>query len=107
MAMEKAVVASNVGGLLELVQDGLTGLVHQAGDTADLAKKIVRLADDAALRTKLGKNGRAWILQHRQWRSIIETHFEVYERARNNWARRQLLWKGLSKVANQLGAGMD
>jgi PEP-CTERM/exosortase A-associated glycosyltransferase len=98
MAMEKAVIGSDVGGLKELITDDLTGLLHKHEDAGDLAAKIVKLADDPALRERLGKAGREYVIGSRQWRKIIETHFAVYERARQNWAQNQVVWKSLAKL---------
>src|SRR5690606_15501411 len=40
MAMEKAVVGSDVGGLRELIIPQVTGLLHRPGDVGDLARKL-------------------------------------------------------------------
>ena len=98
MAMKKPVIGSDVGGLTELIQDGKTGLIHRAEDVADLADKIRILADDSALRARIGEEGRRYVEQTRPWRRIIEGHFDVYDRARANWNRRRLLYRGVAKV---------
>lgn len=98
MAMEKAVIGSDVGGLRELIHDGENGLIHKHEDARDLAAKIERLAGDPALRERLGKAGREHVIHNRQWRNIIETHFSVYDRARSKWAENQVVWKSLAKV---------
>ena len=105
--MEKAVIASDVGGLKELITEGETGLLFEHENVAALAEKIVQLADDPVLRARLGKQGREFVIANRQWRNIIDTHFRVYERARENWSKRQYLWKGLARVASELGIGLD
>ncbi len=102
MAMEKAVIGSDVGGITELIKNGETGLIHRAEDVDDLAAQIVRLADDPGLRKRLGQNGRRYVLEQRQWRRIIEKHFEVYDRARENWSKRRLLWKGVARLMDQV-----
>jgi PEP-CTERM/exosortase A-associated glycosyltransferase len=79
MAMEKAVIASDVGGLRELVQDGVTGLLHRADDVDDLAAKIETLADDPALRRMLGRQARAWVAEERDWKRIVPRYASVYE----------------------------
>lgn len=98
MAMEKSVIGSDVGGLKELITDDRTGLLHKHEDAGDLGQKIVKLADDPALRERLGKAGREYVVSSRQWRKIIETHFAVYERARQNWSANQIVWKNLAKI---------
>ena len=52
------VAAFDVDGVGEVVRDGETGLLAPAEDPAALADAIARLADDAALRRRLGENGR-------------------------------------------------
>jgi glycosyltransferase involved in cell wall biosynthesis len=61
-AAARPVVASRVGGLVEAVADGETGLLVAPGDAAALAAALRRLAADAALRTRLGAAGRARVL---------------------------------------------
>jgi glycosyltransferase involved in cell wall biosynthesis len=51
-------VASNAGGNIEIVFAGRTGLLFQRGDAASLAKAVVQLARDHALRTRLADEGR-------------------------------------------------
>jgi glycogen synthase len=81
MAMEKAVIGSDVGGIRELIQDGVTGLLHRAGDTGDLAAKIARLADDPGLRSALGRQARAWVSEERHWKHLVPRYVPVYETA--------------------------
>jgi glycosyltransferase involved in cell wall biosynthesis len=52
MACGTPVVASRVGGNPELVRDDETGLLFDVGDSAGLAKQLVRLADDPAARQR-------------------------------------------------------
>lgn len=58
MAAGRAVVASRVGGLPELIDDGVQGLLVPPGDAAALAAALVRCLDDVALRERLGAAGR-------------------------------------------------
>jgi PEP-CTERM/exosortase A-associated glycosyltransferase len=78
MSMEKAVVASDVGGLKELIADGATGLLFRAGDEQDLARTLVRCIDDAALRGKLGKAARLAMIESRNWKNIIAPYKDLY-----------------------------
>ena len=63
LAAERAVVASEVSGIPELVVDGVTGLLVAPGDAAALAHAIERLLDDPALRARLGSAGRSKVLE--------------------------------------------
>lgn len=64
MAAGKAVVASSVGGIPEVVRDGDNGVLVPARDEAALAAALARLMDDAALRARMGRQARATIEQH-------------------------------------------
>ncbi len=59
MATCLAVVASDISGIPELVDDGETGLLVPPGDPRALADAIARLHDDPALRARLGEAARA------------------------------------------------
>lgn len=58
MAAGLPVVATRVGGLAEVVADGTTGCLAPSGDDAALAEQVLRLADEPALRHRLGEAGR-------------------------------------------------
>jgi PEP-CTERM/exosortase A-associated glycosyltransferase len=81
MAMEKAVIASDVGGIRELIEDGVTGLLHRSGDVTDLAVKIETLAGDPGLRRTLGRQARAWVAERRDWKHITPQYLPIYEAA--------------------------
>lgn len=80
-AAGKPVVATQIGGLAELVRDGETGLTASVGDAADLAEKMAALWDTPPLCADMGRVARAWV----QDEFAPETHYrrimEVYERA--------------------------
>ena len=59
MASARPVIATQVGGVSELVEDGINGFVVPAGDAETLAERIGRLADDPALRARMGAAGRS------------------------------------------------
>lgn len=52
-----AVIAADGGGVRELVDDGLSGLLHRPGDVAQLAELLRRVAEDSSLRKRLAENG--------------------------------------------------
>jgi len=54
----RAIVASNVGGLAELIDDGVDGLLVQVGDDDALAEAIVGLLNDLPRAASIGKLGR-------------------------------------------------
>jgi glycosyltransferase involved in cell wall biosynthesis len=58
MSYSKPLVATRVGGIPELVQDGRTGFVVDRGDVRALADRILELTDDRELRDRMGRAGR-------------------------------------------------
>ncbi len=58
MALERPVVASAVGGLPEVVEDGVTGILVPARDPGGIARAVQRLHDDRALAGEMGRAGR-------------------------------------------------
>ena len=78
MALERAVVVSDVPALRELIQPGETGLVFAAEDGADLAAVVEPLLDDAPRRARLGKAAREWVIAERTWRRIGERYRDLY-----------------------------
>ncbi len=79
MAMHKAVVASDVAALAEIVQDGVTGRLFAKGDAADLARVLEELLDDPAARERLGEDARRWVLAERDWQTITTIVDGVYD----------------------------
>lgn len=69
------VIASRIGGLPFTVTDGLTGLLFEPGDAADLAGKIETLLDDPNLRQRMGTAGRRRFEQEFTWETIIDRHY--------------------------------
>jgi glycosyltransferase involved in cell wall biosynthesis len=58
MACGRAVIASRAAGATELIAAGIDALVYEPGDAAALAERIAILANNAELRTDLGRAGR-------------------------------------------------
>jgi glycosyltransferase involved in cell wall biosynthesis len=66
-ACEKAVIVSNVGGLPEVVKDGITGIIVKPRDVNMTADAIERLILDPEYRIKLGKAGRKRVMELFNW----------------------------------------
>lgn len=78
MAMGKAVLASDVGGHRELIEDGRTGVLFSAENSEDFIKQSVRLAQDPALRANLGATGRRFVSSERSWARLAERYLTIY-----------------------------
>lgn len=78
MAAGKPLVATAVGGLAELVQDGVTGLEVPVDDAAGLAEALVRLARNPALRERMGEAGRRFVQGQFSVETMVAAHDALY-----------------------------
>jgi glycosyltransferase involved in cell wall biosynthesis len=79
MAAGKAVVATDVGGVADAVEDGITGLLVPAANRRQLSNAIRRLLDDPALRESMGAQGRQRARDHFSASSVIPLIERLYE----------------------------
>ncbi len=85
MACGTAVVASSVGGIPEVVLDGVTGVLvpydeqHPAGFEDALAQEVSALLSDEARARRLGAAGRARAVEHFGWPAVARQTLAVYE----------------------------
>ncbi len=79
MACERPVVATLAGGLPEAVEAGVTGLLVPPRDDAAMEEAIVRLLNDAALRTQFGRAGRRRVLEQFSVERLVAETARVYE----------------------------
>ena len=80
MAAGLPVVATDVGGLREVVADGETGLLVRPGDPFALAEAIETLARDADLRRRLGEAGRRRVARKYPVDAGVAAHERLYLR---------------------------
>jgi glycosyltransferase involved in cell wall biosynthesis len=80
MAMERAVVISDVPALREIVTPGETGLIFKAEDARDLADVLESLLDDDSLRRRIGRQAREWVMSNRTWPENGRRYRELFER---------------------------
>jgi glycosyltransferase involved in cell wall biosynthesis len=80
MAAELPVVATDVGGLAELVVDGETGILVPPGDEAALTEALGRVVADRELRRRLGTAGRVRAESSFDLSAFRRAHLELYER---------------------------
>jgi glycosyltransferase involved in cell wall biosynthesis len=78
LALSKPVVATDVGGVPEIVEDGKTGLVVPPRDAAALAEGIVRVLSDPVLARRLGEAGRETVLARFPARTMVQRTEELY-----------------------------
>lgn len=80
MACGKPVVATRVGGVPELVEDGTEGMLVEAGDVKGIADSVTKLLHDPALRARMGRAGKRRVKKF-SWDSTAKVVLREYERA--------------------------
>ncbi|HYW73324.1 MAG TPA: glycosyltransferase, partial [Pyrinomonadaceae bacterium] len=80
MACELPVIASQVGGLPELIDDGETGFLSPVGDVDKMADDAVRLITDKKFRRQMGRAARASAIERYSTHQIIPQYIDFYER---------------------------
>jgi glycosyltransferase involved in cell wall biosynthesis len=87
MAMEKPVVASKIGGIDEIIEHGVSGLLVDKDDIGTFAKSIIELAGDPQRRKTIGLAAKKRVQSLFQWDSIAGSYERVYQEALNRRQR--------------------
>jgi glycosyltransferase involved in cell wall biosynthesis len=77
MAAGKAIVASNIGQIPDILEHGRTALLYEAGDTGALADSLLNAVKDDELREQLGLNARAEAVANHTWRHRAQVFSSV------------------------------
>jgi len=77
LAAEVPVVACRVGGVIEIVKNGETGVLIPPGDVAAMAGAVSRLHDDPGLRRSMGRAGREDVVSRFDVERMLDGHVEV------------------------------
>ena len=82
MSAEVPVVASNVGGLPEVVEHGVTGFLHDPGHIAGLVSSVLRLLGNESLRRTMGRRARRVARERFGTDEMVGRYIRVYESLR-------------------------
>ena len=77
MSMENPTVATNVGGIPEMIYNDKTGFLVEEGDSEAWIEKISLLINDKEMREKLGKNARELVIEKFNWDKLSKTFVEI------------------------------
>jgi glycosyltransferase involved in cell wall biosynthesis len=103
LLMARPTVATRVGGMVDSVIDGETGLLVDPSDPADLARGIIEMLRDPERAAVLGQAGREFMLSRFTLRTTAPGLAGLYRRqrrdARGAWRRRTGLWRLLVALA--------
>jgi glycogen(starch) synthase len=79
MAHGLPVVATRAGGIPDKVEDGVSGFLVEPRDVGALAESLARVANDEALRRRMGARSRARVEELFNWATIARDTVAVYE----------------------------
>ena len=78
-AFKKPVVATSVGSIPEIVDDGITGYVVPPKDPNSLAENIIKILSNKNLRKQMGENAYRKMNKELSWDAIAEKTIKIYE----------------------------
>src|SRR5271156_7257544 len=84
MAQGKPVLASDVGGIRELVEPEIPCLLFKPDDDEDFCHKAKQLISDERARQELGERGRQMILREKDWDILAQRYRAVYASAQSH-----------------------
>jgi glycosyltransferase involved in cell wall biosynthesis len=94
MAAGKAIVATTVGGNVEAISEGVTGLLVPAEDAAALERAMTRLLGDRQIAREMGERARRYVHERYEMNAMVRSYESVYAR----------LLAARSVLPNQAGA---
>ena len=84
MAMKVAVVATDVEGFKEVIDNSVTGWIVPSGDCTKLAEKMLELILDKEERKTFGENGRKRVEALYNWKNNVNIMIDIYKRVKQN-----------------------
>jgi len=78
LAASRPVVATRVGGVEDVIDDGVTGLLVRPADTHAIAERLAMLAADPDLRRRMGEAGRARVLERYAVKRLVDDVDQLY-----------------------------
>jgi N-acetyl-alpha-D-glucosaminyl L-malate synthase BshA len=82
MSAEVPVVASNAGGLPEVVEEGRAGFLHDVSDVVGYVRSVLRLLGDEKLRRTMGRRARRIARDRFDVDDMVDRYIEVYDSLR-------------------------
>lgn len=79
MAQGRLVVASDVGGHREMIDDGKTGILFEAGNAASLSSKLIHLIRHVETWPALRQQARRYVERERNWPASVARYAAVYQ----------------------------
>ena len=86
LAMEKIVLGSDVDGLKQVIDDGITGILYRQGDAQDFIRQVSHITREGPSLRGVGKEGRNKVLKHFEWdcsRSALTLAYAAAKKRKN------------------------
>lgn len=78
MACGLPVIASSVGGIPEIVEDGINGVLVEPGNVSQIKEAIMKLKENPKLREKMQKANLKRVKTHFTWESVAKKYLKIY-----------------------------
>ncbi|WP_404457968.1 N-acetyl-alpha-D-glucosaminyl L-malate synthase BshA [Sutcliffiella horikoshii] len=72
-------VGTKIGGIPEVIDDGVTGYLSDVGDVEDIAENAVRILDNATLHKEFAENAISRVKEHFSSRRIVQQYEDMYK----------------------------
>lgn len=82
MSAEVPVVASNAGGLPEVIEHGVTGFLHDPAHVGGFVASVLKLLTNESLRRSMGRRGRKRAREHFDVNEMVDRYIRVYDSLR-------------------------
>ena len=79
MSVGLPVVASDAVGFVEVIEDGVSGLIVEKGNALAMSKAIIRLIDDSDLRELLARGARQRVMDLYDWDTNVDQMIDIYK----------------------------
>jgi glycosyltransferase involved in cell wall biosynthesis len=84
MACGKTVIATPVGGVLDVMKDGVNGILVKVNDADELAQKIAEVLSQPEKREAIGRSARETVLHRCTLENELQANLDVYQTVKGN-----------------------
>jgi len=83
MACGKPVIATDIGGIPEIIKDKISGILVPPGSVLSLADSIIELLNDKKMQETLGRNARKYIEDRYGLKEVMQSTLNIYKELKN------------------------
>jgi glycosyltransferase involved in cell wall biosynthesis len=79
MACKLPVIGSNIGGIPDIVEDGVTGLLVPQKNVSELSKSINKIIENPDISERIAEKGYKMVKSNFSWERIAKDYIDVYK----------------------------